>query len=31
MTEIFKIELIEDSKQVAVYIAGYVTKKIKQY
>ena len=30
MTEIFETELSEDSKQVAVYIAGYVAKKIKK-
>ena len=30
MTEIFEIELSEDNKQVAVYIAGYVAKKIKK-
>ena len=31
MTEIFKTELSEDSKQVAVYIASYVPKKIKKH
>ena len=31
MTEIFETELIEGSKQVAVYLAGYVAKKIKKH
>ena len=31
MTEIFEIELSEDSKQVVRYIAGYVAKKIKKH
>ena len=31
MTKIFETELSEDSKQVAVYIAGYVAKKIKKH
>ena len=31
MTEIFEIEFNKDSKQVAVYIAGYVAKKIKKH
>ena len=31
MTEIFETELIESSKQVAVYLAGYVAKKIKKH
>ena len=30
MKEIFEIELSEDSKQVAAYIAGYVDRKIKK-
>ena len=30
MTEIFEIELSEDSKQVAVQIASYVAKKKKK-
>ena len=31
MTEIFEIELSEDSKQVAVCIAGYVAKRLKKH
>ena len=31
MTEIFETELSEGSKQVTVYIAGYVAKKIKKH
>ena len=31
MTEIFETELSEDNKQVAVYIAGYVAKRLKKH
>ena len=31
MTEIFEIEFSKDSKQLAVYIGGYVAKKIKKH
>ena len=31
MTEIFETEFSEGSKQLAVYIAGYVAKKIKKH